>query len=53
MTTKYIVNNLSAQTITGKVGIGVEIPTKTLHISGEAENDSGLRLERLTSSRPI
>jgi len=38
---------------TGKIGIGVVTPTKRLHIYGEAANDSGLRLERLTSVSPV
>ena len=36
----------------GKIGIGVVEPTNTLHIYSEAEDTSGLRLERLTSSSP-
>ena len=36
----------------GKIGIGVVEPTNTLHIYSEAEDTSGLRLERLTSASP-
>ena len=36
----------------GKIGIGVVSPTSTLHIYSEAEDTSGLRLERLTSTSP-
>jgi hypothetical protein len=36
----------------GKIGIGVVNPTNTLHIYSEAEDTSGLRLERLTSASP-
>ena len=36
----------------GKIGIGVIEPTNTLHIYSEAEDTSGLRLERLTSTSP-
>lgn len=36
----------------GKIGIGVVDPTNTLHIYSEAEDTSGLRLERLTSASP-
>ena len=36
----------------GRIGIGVVEPTNTLHIYSEAEDTSGLRLERLTSASP-
>lgn len=39
-------------TATGRIGISVVTPTKRLHISGETANDSGLRLETLTSASP-
>jgi hypothetical protein len=45
-TTRLYIDNV------GKIGIGTIAPTKRLHIYGEAANDSGLRLERLTSSSP-
>jgi hypothetical protein len=36
----------------GRIGVCVVNPTKRLHISGETANDSGLRLETLTSASP-
>jgi hypothetical protein len=36
----------------GRIGVAVVNPTKRLHISGETANDSGLRLETLTSASP-
>ena len=36
----------------GRIGVAVVNPTKRLHIYGETANDSGLRLERLTSASP-
>ncbi len=43
--------SISGQT-NGRIGIGVINPTKRLHISGETANDSGLRLQNLTSASP-
>ena len=40
-------------TAAGRIGIAVINPTKRLHISGETANDSGLRLELLTSASPV
>lgn len=44
--------NSNTPTATGKIGIRTNTPTNTLHIYSEADNTSGLRLERLTSSSP-
>jgi hypothetical protein len=45
-------NPTTAVATSGRISIGTIVPTKRLHIFGESANDSGLRLERLTSTSP-